>query len=643
MEYPPYTRSNREYPASPTGKLPIAYYAATLVFSLSCIKETLATKPFEPFPEEQASLDAMISSHDIIIRDLKTRRNGLTWICRLPPEILSHIFSFLPNSQQGNSMHYLKWVQLSHVCQHWRAVALGCPALWTHLTFSVFQKADCVSEMLARSKSTELSIDANLSYHTKPIDPIENALGHLDRVKYINIAAMPATLTKLFGTLESAAPKLRALTMQSSISSHLYSSSFSSGFRLPVTFLRGGTPKLTKLELLNCPILWNEGIPEMFKSNLTVLKLHGVRYTNPHGTMIHFPPTLEQLLDILGYMPSIQSLDLEDTLPTACGNTEGLRFHDRIVALPELKRLRLKSSTLDCADFLGTLVIPSTCLMSITCAPSKYVRKEIDAFMHALTKARRVSKTELRALSISYSQHYSIRFQFSDTSPVNPEVWTYHETPADFTNDLTFQANEYQVESATRALLNSVCGGLHLDELEFLRVYQISAVAKQEWEQHFGKLEKLKRIRVAGTSAPGLLQAMVPRTQVGTRKEVQADMSFAALRHLVLAAVDFDDEYVTDTGVTAEVLMDTLMLRASYGSEMKELEIDTASRFYEADEKKLEDVVVKLRWDGCIHDVDDDDESMSYDEDMTYGLDFEDSDEYDDYGGFPFSFDGGYF
>jgi hypothetical protein len=53
---------------------------------------------------------------------LKSRRNSLAAISRLPPEILSKIFVCCA-ATSGLTMD---WVKATHVSRHWRTVAMGC-------------------------------------------------------------------------------------------------------------------------------------------------------------------------------------------------------------------------------------------------------------------------------------------------------------------------------------------------------------------------------------------------------------------------------------------------------------------------------------------------------------------------------------
>ncbi|KAJ6607511.1 hypothetical protein B0H10DRAFT_551566 [Mycena sp. CBHHK59/15] len=92
----------------------------------------------------QRQIDQEISKFQDSVRALQSRRNALSPVSRLPPEMLSRIFLFCSDSDS------LKWIkEVSHICRHWRSVALGCPNLWS---FPVFSQPKWADEMLKRSK-----------------------------------------------------------------------------------------------------------------------------------------------------------------------------------------------------------------------------------------------------------------------------------------------------------------------------------------------------------------------------------------------------------------------------------------------------------------------------------------------------------
>jgi hypothetical protein len=91
------------------------------------------------------------------IRALKTRRNTLAPISRLPTELLSRIFITIAYSHFDSSNGTdLSWIYaVTAVCGHWRAIALECPGLWC---FIGFMYPIWTEEMLKRSKMAPLVI-----------------------------------------------------------------------------------------------------------------------------------------------------------------------------------------------------------------------------------------------------------------------------------------------------------------------------------------------------------------------------------------------------------------------------------------------------------------------------------------------------
>ena len=94
---------------------------------------------------EQDQIDEEIIARYLPVCALRTKRNALSPISRLPDELLATIFIF--NARQHVISEWAKvdtfrtppqvplWVRVSYVCCRWRMVALGCPTLWTYVFF----------------------------------------------------------------------------------------------------------------------------------------------------------------------------------------------------------------------------------------------------------------------------------------------------------------------------------------------------------------------------------------------------------------------------------------------------------------------------------------------------------------------------
>jgi hypothetical protein len=103
-----------------------------------------------------SAIDKEIIAAMEFTHSLLSCRNTLVPISALPPELLSRIFHFhacLEPPQQR-----LGWIVATHVCQHWRQVALNDPLLWAQIT-GFEPRARWTSEILVRAQNAPLIID----------------------------------------------------------------------------------------------------------------------------------------------------------------------------------------------------------------------------------------------------------------------------------------------------------------------------------------------------------------------------------------------------------------------------------------------------------------------------------------------------
>ncbi|KAH9954309.1 hypothetical protein BGW80DRAFT_1156289, partial [Lactifluus volemus] len=106
-------------------------------------------------------IDEDIESLKVSIRALKSRRNSLALVSRLPPEVLATIFSFV-SSPGGPKVPVpdakpdrLGWLCVAHVCHLWREIALNQPRFWSHIDFTALTSAG-IAEMLTRARMAPL-------------------------------------------------------------------------------------------------------------------------------------------------------------------------------------------------------------------------------------------------------------------------------------------------------------------------------------------------------------------------------------------------------------------------------------------------------------------------------------------------------
>ncbi|TEB23217.1 hypothetical protein FA13DRAFT_1593662, partial [Coprinellus micaceus] len=87
---------------------------------------------------------------------IRTLQNSLIPLNHLPPEILSYVFIRLAEeiSEDWNNKKKFSWLRVTHICRHWRVVALDYAPLWSCICH--FVHPEITKLMLERSKNVPL-------------------------------------------------------------------------------------------------------------------------------------------------------------------------------------------------------------------------------------------------------------------------------------------------------------------------------------------------------------------------------------------------------------------------------------------------------------------------------------------------------
>lgn len=130
----------------------------------------------------QLLLDQEALFYEKRLLELKTLRNTHAAISQLPEEVLLAVFTEVQRDSRLTD-----WHQITHVCQRWRAVAIGAPILWTKPDT---RKHDYTILFLARSRAGTLNISSKFGISTNTLAAI---LGHIERVGSISIERAETT------------------------------------------------------------------------------------------------------------------------------------------------------------------------------------------------------------------------------------------------------------------------------------------------------------------------------------------------------------------------------------------------------------------------------------------------------------------
>lgn len=301
-----------------------------------------------------------IDIHMKAISQLKSSSNTLSPISRLPTEILAEIFVQYAATCRGNLdfTNFIypspsEWIAVAHVCRHWRATARGCTKLWTHISHRASN--DWIAESFALSKQAPLFIDSSknevivgrLSSEMPRIQELLIQVKEPPRQgPYPYARSLDAMLLEL-QVAETPARNLRKLVLRGGYSFKYNYISYN-GPSLQHTLLDGAAPLLEHLEMSRLSFTW---CPSFQQPNLRHLEV---------SYQIYDCPTQKgdsaSLLAALDMMPLLETLHLQysipDKIPVSIPGT-------RAITMPHLSSITLVADSLDCANLLTHLRIPS--------------------------------------------------------------------------------------------------------------------------------------------------------------------------------------------------------------------------------------------------------------------------------------------
>ncbi|TFK65478.1 hypothetical protein BDN72DRAFT_195770 [Pluteus cervinus] len=203
---------------------------------------SILTQRFDTSDIAFAKVDEEIAILREGIRALHAYRNTYTPVYRLPPEVLTRIFSLtmqIPNRDwyYGAGM-FNRGVAVTRTSQHWRNVALASSSLWSHISSSY--PKPIMEEWLKRSKAAPLYVNV---YCTSPRDA-QLFLVPLHRVRELTLELTTNAWNTFSSNMSSAAPLLEFLSIT------LNTSPPPEGIAEPTFW--GGFPRLRHLHLSGC-------------------------------------------------------------------------------------------------------------------------------------------------------------------------------------------------------------------------------------------------------------------------------------------------------------------------------------------------------------------------------------------------------
>lgn len=531
------------------------------------------------------------------------QRNTLIHICQLPSEILSLIFITYAksNNVRYHLHHPLNWIRISHVCRRFRAVALESPTLWSDISLKSLQIA---REMLTRSKGAELALSSRTLGHGPTarygqafVAAVKETLVEMHRIRTIELLSLSdSALDAVVAGLEVEAPRLEYLGLRKT--PHAFRPNTRANYySLPSNFMCGGAPRLRHLKLVDCVLPWwhwQRVEPNCFNPCLTTLELAETSSLPPF--MSGQRPSLSQLVHLLEASPALRRLELQNMLPIAASTLAAVAFPTRLVSLPQLDELRLVGTYLEMIGVIRTVSFPKTTKVTFVGDSQNEWLDACSTLMHTLSECRG-SVFEPEKIEVHRFDPSCPSFWISVWDKVDQSTSSKTRRPRpSFSMNIRYD-RQFPVPSlSTIDMFRSI-----FDDMDFSQLRSLEVSSRAFWDLPvwgcFGNAPNLTHICASMESVKGLAQAMIPRLAIGSREQVRSEMFFRDLQNLTLEQANFRGD-----DLDVEMFTDTLMLRAAYGSDLRELCIRQAARITKLDVELIEEIVSVVAWDGANRD-----------------------------------------
>ena len=435
---------------------------------------------------------------------LLTRRNTFVPISLLPPEILSLVFHLLvleepPLSWKGN----VGWIKVTHVCRHWRQVAIDNSSLWAR-TSGIPKTTKWISEMLARAKNAPLDIDFNdfVNSNREMLLMIPSHLPHTRQLRLHDLSLRHSGIIQEIFSWE--APALEHFELMARYST--------------VTFpdlggnmlFKGHSPRLRTFSISKVVIPWSL-VP---RGQLTQLKITGADEDD------HSPGDLTQLINLLVNCPALEILALDSCLPT-----QPTEFpHGRTIHLPHLSRLRLRSKTSRIMNMLKMLKLPSLTILHLHCVSEiASIHNDPEVLLLSVISAQFQcpAPVEFKSLTVAAWGHMNLTINASTFSSTlgNRRTQNFEDDIAS-NPELVLSFDKLSKPGHSTDLLKQACKMLPISNLEFISM-SADTIIDINWVEFFGYCTNVTTMQAIGQGTSSLVQALsVPTvTNVGPSKK----------------------------------------------------------------------------------------------------------------------------
>ncbi|KDQ55683.1 hypothetical protein JAAARDRAFT_208478 [Jaapia argillacea MUCL 33604] len=554
-------------------------------------------------------IDKNIYKHAKALQQLAFRRNELSPASRLPPEILTRIFTLLasrpPSSQALSKPKRYLWVRVVHVCRRWRRVAVGCPALWTRIVFSYPKWARA---MLTLSKAMPLVVSHRATrtsrQYPRSVKMVESALQHIQRIKQITLELPSSWLQLIFNTLpgDASAPLLENISVSTSECHTI--APISRMFTLD-------TPILRTLQLSNCTVHWDSRI--LHHGRLVSLRIS-------FSVLPRSTAALPQILPVLAHNPNLQTLALRNVLPKSSPHPDTPLDHPPVI-LPQLSSFELTcEDSFTFVDLARYLSVPRSSSLGLTCGDASEGTDDLLSLAVPHCDPGLGGKA-IRALRLSGTSsgwfHIGCCLELEEPSKaelIRPKL----SRPAEHLR-ITCKFGENPIREESAGFISRVLGTPGLRTLEHIHVERLLDLPSDVWWDLLRDQVHIHTIEIRECHATSFLIALNTRVGDGdtptssSGNEDGLGSGFGTLSgstptpthhllpnlgHLTLVAIDFNDEA---EGTIFSDALSNFLLSGNRGTVLGSLTIRTCYNVSAEDVARFRDGLVgTVDWDGVV-------------------------------------------
>ena len=506
-----------------------------------------------------STVDKGIDAARQLVRSLLTRRNALMPISRLPPEILARVFHLLVlEDPHFSGERKLDWIEVTHVCRHWRQVALDNSSLWARIP-DIWKHTEWISEMLARAKNAPLDIESHAGARPSPeaLLMIPPHLSHTRQLRFRNLSTLHSDSIREIFSWEAPALEHFELMVAEDLPQVITFPDLGGNM-----LFKGHAPRLRTFSLSQLVIPWSL-IP---RGQLVQLKI-----AVPQED-VHSPGDLNQLIDLLVNCPALEILALE-----SCLSSQLTEFpHGRTIHLPHLSRLRLCGSTSRIVNILKMIKLPPSAKLHLDCI-SKITHNDSEVLLLRVISAHFQSPApvEFKSLTVTTNRHTR-----TETSSLNIIASTFPFTLNDFPTqnfrvdivgnpELALSFDELSEPGHSANLLEQACNMLPISNLEFISLSSAFIIdININWAELSSCCTNVTTIQANGPGTSSFVRALTaptvtnagPSRQTNKRKYDDSEPASTAHAHAVifpkLKFLGIADQDFSEHDLTSGMLFD---------------------------------------------------------------------------------------